>query len=154
MNVVCLWLLGQSCMTVNNGITFEFHMVRELLSRTVSSGKSFSLLRVATHCLSSIIIVSPFGSLQAITSITQQVFATLHTDVKHFPSLQSKSPLSKGGLWTVDPDYRRSLLAALRRSPYHPYHSYFSPPLSPRLEGSPTTCEVLILLNKVVPTCL
>lgn len=47
--------------------------------------------------------------------------------------LQSKcSSFSKGGLWTVDADYRRSLLAALKRSPYHPYHSYFTPPLSPR----------------------
>ena len=48
-------------------------------------------------------------------------------------SSQSKcSSFSKGGLWTVDADYRRSLLAALKRSPYHPYHSYFTPPLSPR----------------------
>lgn len=46
--------------------------------------------------------------------------------------LQSGNAVSKGGLWTVDPDYRRSLLAALKRSPYHPYHSYFTPPLSPR----------------------
>lgn len=45
---------------------------------------------------------------------------------------QSKSSFSKGGLWTVDADYRRSLLAALKRSPFHPYHSYFTPPLSPR----------------------
>ena len=45
---------------------------------------------------------------------------------------QSKSSFSKGGLWTVDADYRRSLLAALKRSPYHPYHSYFTPPVSPR----------------------
>lgn len=51
-------------------------------------------------------------------------------------SSKSKSPLSKGGLWTVDAEYRRSLLAALRRSPYHPYHSYFSPPLSPSSSSS------------------
>ena len=47
-------------------------------------------------------------------------------------SLQSKSAVCKGGLWTVDADYRRSLLEALKRSPYHPYHRYFTPPLSPR----------------------
>lgn len=44
---------------------------------------------------------------------------------------RGKSPVTKGGLWMVDGDYRRSLLAALRRSPFHPYHSYFTPPLSP-----------------------
>lgn len=49
---------------------------------------------------------------------------------------KSGNAVSKGGLWTVDPDYRRSLLAALKRSPYHPYHSYFTAPLSPSSSNS------------------
>lgn len=36
--------------------------------------------------------------------------------------------MPKGSYWTVDRRYRQSLLAALKRTPFHPYHKYF--PLS------------------------
>ena len=45
---------------------------------------------------------------------------------------QSKSIITKGGLWTVDSSYRESLLSALKLNPYHPYHKYFTPPYFPR----------------------
>lgn len=45
---------------------------------------------------------------------------------------QSKSVVTKGGLWTVDPAYRESLLTALKLNPYHPYHKYFTPPYFPK----------------------
>ena len=33
--------------------------------------------------------------------------------------------MPKGSYWMIDPRYRKSLLAALKRTPYHPYHKYF-----------------------------
>ena len=33
--------------------------------------------------------------------------------------------MPKGSYWTIDKRYRRSLLTALKRTPYHPYHKYF-----------------------------
>lgn len=52
------------------------------------------------------------------------VFSLSHT--------QSKSVVTKGGLWTVDSAYRESLLTALKLNPYHPYHKYFTPPYFPK----------------------
>jgi forkhead box protein N len=42
--------------------------------------------------------------------------------------------MPKGSYWMVDPRYRKSLLAALKRTPYHPYHKYF--PLKSNIDVS------------------
>lgn len=56
--------------------------------------------------------------------------------------------MPKGSYWTVDRRYRQSLLAALKRTPFHPYHKYF--PLSLLEDKSPGEAACL---HASWPTC-
>lgn len=51
-------------------------------------------------------------------------FRKVEKSIRNSPSA---SPVSKGSCWAVDKEYRKSLLTALKRTPYHPYHQYFTP---------------------------
>jgi len=39
--------------------------------------------------------------------------------------------IGKGSYWCIDPDYRPTLLQALRKTPYHPYHQLQMMSVSP-----------------------
>ena len=110
---------------------------------TLDTSYEYSIINHSLSFIFSLLFLFLLSLKSQITSLPPlSLFLSLSLSFILFK--QSKSIITKGGLWTVDSMYRESLLAALKLNPYHPYHKYFTPPYFPRYvicyDGHTNTC--------------
>lgn len=108
---------------------------------TLDTSYEYSIINHSLSFIFSLLFLFLLSLKSQITSLPPLSFSL---SLSFILFKQSKSIITKGGLWTVDSMYRESLLAALKLNPYHPYHKYFTPPYFPRYvicyDGHTNTC--------------